>query len=67
MQIINAEIRSEGGLDGQTGSVESEIMLFRALLQLNTRDRTRFLLMCVYGSETIDKNRTLSVQSNTAL
>lgn len=51
----------------KTGRVESEIMLFRALLQLNTQDTTDFLLVCVYGSETINRNGTLSAQSNTAL
>jgi hypothetical protein len=66
MQIINAAIPSEVGLDEQTGSVESEIMLFRALLQLNTQDRTGFLLVCVHGSETINKNK-LSLHNVIAL
>jgi hypothetical protein len=66
MQIIKAAIPGEGDLDEQTGSVESEIMLFRALLQLNAQDRMGFLLVCVYGSETINNNRTICT-NNTAL
>jgi hypothetical protein len=52
LHITKAAIPCEADLDEQTGSVDFEIVLFRALLQLNTQDGTRSLLACVYGSET---------------
>jgi hypothetical protein len=47
--------------------MESEIVLFHALLQMNNKAEQAFVGVCVYGSETINKNQTLSAQSNAAV